>query len=314
MADIDLFHINIESYLNDRRIFYNDTGNNISEGWIGMECPFCPDGDPSNHLGINLDSKQISCWRCNTTGSIIKLVMKLERIHFNSAVTMLQKFSDREIYSDTRKAEDHALREQKAVRYDDLLLETELMSTHRAWLEKRNFNPDEIYQKYKLQCFGPVGRYSLRLFIPFHRRKTILTFTTRDVTDLAKPTYRHCPINQSLVDPKRYLYNLDTVKTTAIVVEGVTDVWRMGDGCVSTQGINYVVEQLFLLRKVKRAFFMFDFEKFAVDAANRISYAASTFIPHVEIITLSEGDPADFKEDDVKSLRKDIFGKVYETY
>jgi len=308
---MDLTHVNIESYLSSRHIYVSDSGKNVSDGWIGIECPFCPDGDPSQHLGINLDTKGISCWRCDTTGTIIKLVMALEHVNAESAVTTLNKFSDKKIYVTTKKSKDRALLEREPISKYKLLLENDLAIAHRQWLEKRNFNPEEIYNKYKLKCFGPIGDFKLRLMIPFYRRATFLTFSTRDITDLSDTPYIHCPIEQSLVDAKRYLYNLDTVSDTVIVVEGFTDVWRIGDGCVSTQGIKYVVEQLFLLRNVKRAFFMYDSEKFAIEAAEKAARAASTFIPHVEIYELSEGDPADMTEGDVKSLRKTIFGKVY---
>ena len=271
-----------------------------------MECPFCPDGDPSNHLGINLVSKGLSCWRCGTTGTIITLLKKIEAKPISEVVN---QFSDREI--PTEEPTERIINKSVTSQHISEAID-ELLPLHKGWLESRNFEAD-VFDRYRLKCFGPIGRYKHRFLIPFYQHRRLITFTTRDVTNLAKTPYIHCPTEDSVIEPKRYLYNLNSVKDTAIIVEGPTDVWRIGDGCVATMGITYMVEQLALLknRGVSRAFFMFDFEKFAQDAAEEFSYAASTFIPHVEVIELDEGDPADLTITDVKSLRKDIFGKYF---
>jgi hypothetical protein len=87
----------------------------------------------------------------------------------------------------------------------------------------------------------------------------------------------------------------------------------MGDGTVATMGIQYIAEQLYLLKvkQVRRLFLIYDFERYAQYAAEWLAYSASTFIPEVEIYELSEGDPADLKQQDVESLRREIFGKIY---
>ncbi|RLC29188.1 hypothetical protein DRH13_06085 [Candidatus Woesebacteria bacterium] len=306
MRDSHLF-FNIQSYLDNRGVPYKDSGDNVSSGWLGIECPFCPDGDHEKHLGVNLTSKVISCWRCGITGTVLKLVRRLEH---GSISEVIRRFTDGELPS------FHIEEPSNLTVVNPELLEhseDELDSLHRNWLESRKFDPEFIFEKYKLKCFGPIGRYKLRLFVPFYRNNYLITFTTRDVTNLAKIPYVHCDKKDSVVDPKRYLYNIDTVKDTALVVEGPTDVWRIGDGTVATMGIQHIVEQLYLLKikQVRRLFLMYDFEKFAQDSAEKLAYAASTFIPEVEIYELSEGDPADLTEQDVKSLRREIFGKVY---
>ena len=37
-------------FLDDRGIPYVTEGKNVSYGWAEINCPFCPDGDPSEHL------------------------------------------------------------------------------------------------------------------------------------------------------------------------------------------------------------------------------------------------------------------------
>jgi hypothetical protein len=100
------------------------------------------------------------------------------------------------------------------------------------------------------------------------------------------------------------LYNLDSVRKTVVIVEGVTDVWRIGDGAVATFGTQYTKAQLALLIGIKRAFVMFDAE--AEEEGSRLAYDLSAIVPFVDIINLREGDPASLSEEGVKYLRKDI--------
>jgi len=45
-----------------------------------------------------------------------------------------------------------------------------------------------------------------------------------------------------------------------IIVEGITDVWRLGDGAVATFTKNFTREQILLLKKknIKEAFVFYD--------------------------------------------------------
>jgi hypothetical protein len=77
---MNIENLNLIEYLDDKNISYSTSGKNVSSGWIGISCPFC--GDSSNHLGINLESKVFSCWKCGEKGNFIKLAMELEGLSF----------------------------------------------------------------------------------------------------------------------------------------------------------------------------------------------------------------------------------------
>jgi DNA primase len=106
---------------------------------------------------------------------------------------------------------------------------------------------------------------------------------------------------------KECLYNIDTVKDTAIIVEGVTDVWRIGQGCVATMGLEYTTEQIKLLvdRGVKQAFVMFDSESFAIRKARKLANSLSIFMES-ETIELSDGDPGELTINQVQEIRGEI--------
>ena len=66
----------VYEYLDDRGLVYSEEGDNVSEGWVNITCPFC--GDDKNHMGINLRSKYFHCWICNeSSNNMINLIMEV---------------------------------------------------------------------------------------------------------------------------------------------------------------------------------------------------------------------------------------------
>ena len=181
-----------------------------------------------------------------------------------------------------------------------------MFETHKKYLQSRGFSG--VYEKYQLKCFGPVGDYKLRLYIPVFLHGRIVTYTTRDVTNRARIPYIHCPEENSAVPIKHTLYNIDSVQDTAIVCEGVTDVWRIGLGAVATFGVNLTVQQIKKLSKIKRIFILFDND--AKKQAEKLALTLCAFT-ETEILDLPSGDPADMPQGDIDMLRKQVFGKIY---
>lgn len=80
------------SYLDDMGIEYSTGGDNVSSGWVGIQCPFC--SDHKNHLGINLNHKNFSCWICNERGDVVKLIQELEGISFIKAKQRVEEYQN----------------------------------------------------------------------------------------------------------------------------------------------------------------------------------------------------------------------------
>jgi len=304
----------IKKYLQSKGIDYSEEGENVSEGWINIRCIFC--FDPKNHLGINLTSKAFSCWMCGNHGSLLSFISRLDKISYKEAFKIIEKFSNR--FYQKEKEELISSKEFKLPEE----AEDNLFDLHRKYLISRNFDPDFIFKKYRLKCTGPIGNYPHRLIIPYIFKNRILSFSTRDVTNKAPTPYNHCPTRNSLLSIKEMLYNIDSVKDTIIIVEGPADVWKLGDGVVATSGIKYTSAQvlrcveLVKSKNLKRAFILFDTDKEdkrkqAQIQAKKLAENLSTFLNHVEMLTLEKGDPADLTLTEVKELRKSIFGKVF---
>ena len=288
----------IIEYLEENNISYTTSGKNVSQGWIGIKCPFC--SDQSNHLGIHLNSGNFSCFVCGSKGSPISLIKELGNANYPQARETLQKFSTTII----------PIPEQKPTSTVPFELpkeaKQELMVPHRNYLISRDFD-EKTYIDYGLMCCGPTGQYKLRLIVPVFFQGEMVTFTSRDITNRNPYKYLACPDSSSRRPIKNTIYNIDRAKEAVIVVEGVADVWRIGDGAVALYGTNYTSEQVKLLAKFNRIFVLFD--STAHIEAEKLGNDLSVFTS-VEVMYLSKGDPAELTKTDVDHLRRKIFGKI----
>ena len=81
-----------------------------------------------------------------------------------------------------------------------------------------------------------MGEYSHRLVIPVYLDGVLVSFQARDMTEKADVKYRSCPVERSVLPLKDTVYGLDDVGDQVIIVEGVTDKWRMGTDAVALFG------------------------------------------------------------------------------
>jgi len=297
-----LEEFDIISYLEDSNIPYSDEGKNISSNWIGLQCPLCD--DTSTHLGVNLDSKSFSCFRCGEKGNAIKLVAILERISQKKAVKIVRKYFDSNFFLNPREEIKHTDSVQLP-----LGVTKNFTSTHLEYLQNRNFNPQYLINKYNLYAGGVVGEFAHRIVAPVYLDKKLISFVGRDITNLAEKRYKNLSNEKSSVEIKKILYNIDTVKQDVILVEGLFDVFRIGDGCVATLGTVVTNEQILLLKGLRNVFILFDSEekdKNAKRQAEELASRISLFVKNVETINLTKGDPCDMLEDEVLQLRKEI--------
>lgn len=303
--------IDIEEYLQNRGIPYDPPGSkNVGRNSVGIACPFCGDHQHSgnNHLGIKLDTKQWNCWICGAgrNKGFLSLVAKLENCSYRQAEEVLRPFmhSDMSLVQTANRDDFRALQGQFKLPDEAV---KELLPLHRNYLEKRNFDPEFIFQHYNLYSVGNISkRWKFRLIVPIYFHFRMVAFVGADVTRQHSLKYKNCSPEESLIPINSTVYNFDRAKHTVIVVEGITDVWRIGNGAVALYTKHATRQQLKILSEFERVFIMLDSD--AITAAEELANNLAGFT-ETEIIELDEGDPADMKDDDVKSLRREIFGK-----
>jgi|GEM_PF-611763 len=303
----------VEAWLQSEGVMVSHTGKNLSSNraWLGMPCPFCIDGDPSEHLGINLETKAVKCWRCGKH-SILSLIRTISRTRSRTETeNKLTQFQNSAlVFSNTKSAEIRGVPK----RQPDVLIDfasQNLDSLHIDYLLSRNFDPLEIQRDYRIRGTGPDSYYPYRIIIPFFNGRRLITFTSRDVTGKQNPPYKQCPEDRSIVSPKKWLYNANFNTDTVLVVEGPLDVWRIGGNTVATCGIEYTPEQIILLSKFNRVFILFDAEEQAQNKARELATELGAVVNSVTRLELSSGDPAELTEAEGLSIRKEIFSRIW---
>jgi DNA primase len=294
-------------YLDNRNIHYDSGGKNISHSgsWVGTQCPFCD--DQSNHLGINLDSKAISCWRCsNTKGKSIRdYIHEIEKCSWPQVDNILAQFQNTDKFS-TGLPTDEPI---KPLYTPGEILPPEATKhfspLHISFLQSRGFGPETTINKYNLYATSIAGDFKFRIIIPITMDNKLVSYVGRDITGRSGLPYKNCPEGKSPLSVKDCIYNIDTVKDTAVAVEGILDVWRVGDGTICIFGTMFTSKQLRMMHGIKKLFVLFDSD--ANDWGMHFAYQVTNVVPEIVLLQLSEGDPCELNEEGVKKLREEVF-------
>jgi len=290
----------VKAWLDARGVSYDEEGKNISYGWIGMECPFC--NDPSTHFGVNVEDKFFSCWVCGVQGRMPKLVQKIDGVNYAKVYDTIEEFSTapirRKKVARRRKTENILPPEAEVIlRGREPLLV-------RRYFEKRSF-PLSLCQERGL-LFSEFGEYMLSLIIPVELDHEVVTFQSLDLTGLRDVKYRSCPAEKSARSVKESVYNIDVAKgqKQIIVMEGVTDVWRVGDCGVGIFGKVVTEAQLLILLEVVGPDKMI---KVLLDAdAKKESWRTyeklHAIFDTVKLVHLGAGDPGNLTQREVQGL------------
>lgn len=286
----------IVSFIVDHSIPYD---MRVNPGWINVQCPWCP--DHSKNGGWNIAGSYFHCWRCGGHGDVAT-VAKMLRVSRERAEDEISPYEGR---TGLLKKINKKEAKQKSIDFPF----SELSKRDRKYLKKRHFDPDFLAEKYKIASGGITGHWAYRIMIPFYLDGKLVTYQGRDTTGIPKNRYDNLPIEDSVVNPKHLLYNLDNCKGThAYVMEGVTDVWRFGDGFIATMGTSLDPAQIRLMAKrYKSITFLFDPEIEAQSKAKKHASLLASLGRAVEIIDLElDHDPGDCTEEEVISIKKEL--------
>jgi len=297
-------NFDIKSYLESKDIPYKTSGKNISKGWIGTCCILPNCFDSTNHLGIHIKSGIYKCWICGRKGHVVNLIQIIEKCSEGVAKQIMKRFPLDEIDSIWDE-------EENTVKNTNLILppeiEKEWPQIHLEYLKSRNFDPQYLIKKYKLMPVYTMGVYRFRIIIPIYINQVMVSFTSMDILRQDKrPHYIDCPINKAIIPVKHCLYNIDCVKDRVVIYEGVTGVWRFGEGSICSFTSNLTKEQISLLlkKKIKEVFILFDPD--AEEKGNNIAIQLSGIIRYVEQIKFKNGDPKDLSISEVNDLKRDL--------
>ena len=303
-------NIDVVGLLKSMGIELSFAGKNVTKGWVNTQCPFC--ADDSTHLGINLKSKNVSCWICRESGTLWKYLKKKTNKDNKEIYRLLKPYIGTQVYQHYE--------ESRYNKKSEVILPThcyeKALKIHELYLEERGFNHKFLEKIYDIKYTGQISKYRTterlidfryRIIIPIYIDGVLVNFTARDVTDKAEEKYKNCPTDDALMTTKDCIYGYDTiVGDSAVLVEGPTDVWNLGPGTGGLFGLKYTENQIKLLykRKLKRVVLFFDNEEKAQTIAKKLAFELGSFIPEVLILEPDDeiDDPGSMTKEQVRKL------------
>ena len=291
-------NFDLKEYFDDKFISYKTEGDNVTFGWINIPCIFCEDHE--FHLGINLKNKLYHCWLCDETGDVIDLVRAIDKTSFNGARAILEQFQNfSNDVKEKKKTKSTKFVLPKGFKY---IKEGKEPTIVKEYMKRRKFDLS-ICQTYKLG-FIKYGDYNLRLIVPAFVNGEMVSYQAADVTGKASIPYIDCPEDKALVPNNKLVYGLDNTITNGqvILVEGVTDKWRIGKYGKALFGKNYTSDQLlYIIQRVKKdVVTKVLFDPDASVKGREFAVQLSTYFKRVLFVRLSgTKDPADLSNKEV---------------
>ncbi len=285
--------MNIQELLKDLNIPYMEHGqhHHCTEGWAQVDCPQCSPNSGRFKLGINLSLLYCSCWSCGRV-SLASFLMEGKGLRYPE-VTKLLGSVDREAL--VPRAHTGKLKLPPDV--------GQLLPIHRKYLSSRGFDPDEIAALWQVGGIPLAVKYAWSLFIPVHLGDELVSWTTRRVLGVMGRRYFAAPSSDEAVPAKDVLYGAEHARYSVVVVEGPSDVWRVGPGAVATMGTAYTTSQLRAIAKYPRRVICYDREVNAQKKARQLASDLS-FAPGETVnVILEAPDPGDADDSEIKELR-----------
>lgn len=303
--------MDIQRLLSDHNIPFALPGDHhhASPGWVNVHCPFC--GGQSFHLGISVDHGNCHCWRCGGH-SLADTLCQTLHISLGQAFGIIEKYKGTSARKQQTRTEPkvsiHPLRFPRPF--------SPLTNSGISYLSKRKFDPEQLAHDWELRQTGPAAyldgiSYGQRIIIPIHWKNEMVSFQARDITGRSELRYLACPKPRERIHHKHIVYGKQERwgdYPALIIVEGPTDVWRLGFCAVAVFGIEFTIQQVLTLAKAHNQFvLLFDPEPLAQRQATKLATKLLALGRRVRIEKL-ETDPGDLSQTDAKCLVKNLMG------
>lgn len=302
-----LMAFDIIKFYESYKVPFATTGTkHTSHGWVNIRCPFCVKASNNYHLGVHISSGAVKCWKCGTH-SLFSLIQRITGATSGRTYQIKDEFTTgtplKSIQKDFKKEVRHA---KECV----FPAGTGVMQgQHIKYLQKRCFDHEKLSDIWGLKGTGPIGNYKHRIIAPIYLNGIMVSYQGRDITGKSKLKYKACKKENEIVEHQSIVYGMDLVKgNAAVLVEGITDAWRLGPGAICCFGTAYTTSQInMIIKHLDTVFVMFDGgEEDAENAAVSISNALSFAGCNVEILTLDSGDPGEMNQDDADHLMREL--------
>jgi len=289
-----------KQFCDDHGIHTAPGGKHYRAGWVNISCPLCS-GNPGYHGGFNLKGGYYNCHRCGNQW-LPKVVSALLNKSIRVAKEILKPYLSKDLVEE--------FRERKYAEQIKFPPGTTRHLNDRNWnyLYGRYFTPRDIDWIWNLHSTGHLGPYKFRILAPIYLNGDLVSYQCRATSETQSQKYLACPEDEEVYHHKFTLYGIDyCTGDSCLVVEGITDVWRMGPGAVATFGIEYTKQQLLMLsRRFKKVHILFDPESQAQQQADKLYIQLSALGTSVHILYIENYDPAEMSDEDASNVMKSL--------
>jgi len=267
----------------------------VSEGWLGIVCPYCGIGTGNYGMGISIAHGSCSCWKCGVH-RLWDVVRDVTGEEPRKIAELLKGMRwDRRAPTMRRRGKlvlPHGL--------------GALLPIHKAYLRHRGFDPVEVERLWGLKGIGLSARLAWRVFIPITFRGETVSWTTRAVSDQAKLRYENAKPEEEVFPAKSLLFGHDMVRHAIIVTEGPMDAMRVGPGAVATLGVGVTRAQVLLISRHPIRIIIFDSEPAAQRRAKILCRELSAFAGKTIRVEIDAADPGSASPKEVRKLRREF--------
>jgi hypothetical protein len=281
--------------LQQNSVEYATEGRYSRPGWLQFKCPFCSGGSDPNKLyaGYNTYGNYVHCWRCGHH-RVGDTIVALTGRPWSEVKKLL---GDLEV---DRSSFDVIPKRGKLELPSGL---GPLLPPHRRYLKKRGFDPDELVRLWGLQGIGLSSRLAWRVFIPIVYNGETVSWTTRSIGN-GGSRYVSARADQEAINHKDLIYGGDCLRHAVIIVEGPTDVWKVGPGSAAVLGTQIRPAQLHRLCKYLCRVVCFDGDAAGQLRADKLADLLSPFPGETYKVTLKAKDPGSASEKEIAKLRR----------
>lgn len=290
----------------DYRIPYT---TKVNKGWINTNCPYCDTKVDSFNMGFSPTDEFCNCWKCGNHDlkDTLSLVLRIPRQEMNG---VLRPYLGR--FNLSQSSKKIALAKSLSLPGDGFT------NKERRYLEKRNYDPDFLHDKYGVVGGGITGKWKFRIIIPIYYNHRLVSWVARSIfskdriKELDIPRYKNLSIEESVMNPKDTFFNLDNCRHDEVVLtEGAFDVMRFGDDWLCSLGTQLSQAQLKILcERFGKVYVMFDNEKEAQEKARKFAMQIASMGLEAEVVdAYSEygvNDGGDCNEEQVREIRQEL--------
>lgn len=292
--------MNIRDVLRQLNVRFSEAGASglVTDGWIGLVCPYCDRGKGRPGLGVHVRTLKCSCWSCGGHG--------LARALADSSGRPL---------ADVRALLAGVVAAPRAEpvrgRYNPPPGVGPLQEPHKRYLRGRGFDPDELVRVWGIGALGADGgQHAWRIFIPVRDDSgEPVSWTTRAIGQVsAGGRYRTARPEDAAVPKSACLFGINHVVSAVVIVEGHFGAMWGGPGFVATGGVGFSRAQVARLSQVPVRAVLFDSGTAAQRRARALAAALAPFPGVTEIVQTSGADPDTSPLAERDELRTRYFG------